>query len=347
MAKRFSVFQKLIRFLQLQSLRNNKGAATENVCTFKKLFSGLFAGSLSPEFIPSVLGEPAGFLMDQHQLRTRRMEAALLSILVHASIILLAILLVHKSNRLLPVNENMVIINTPFFGLPNEDEGAPGRGGGGGGKEEQAPPAWGGLPNTTRMQLLPPDPKEPQPLIPLDENTAINGSVEMPMEMARDLSVPIGDPIAPFNNSRSSGPGHSGGIGGGDGPGIDDGTGAGFGLGEKRGMGGSKFGTVGSHGNGVYTPGTAGLTNPEILFDPKPEYTESARKSRIEGTVMLQVIIRKDGSVDGIRILRGLGYGLDDSAIRTISAKWRFSPGRLNGCPVDVPIKIEVSFHLF
>lgn len=283
------------------------------------------------------------------------MEAALLSVVVHASIILLAILLVHKNNGVNPANENMVIIHTPFFDLPDENEGEAGggfsrrsfSGGGGGGKHEPAPPAWGGLPDITRMQLLPPDPQEPQPLLPLDNVAAIAASVEMPVEIARDLRVPIGDPNAPLNNLTSSGNGHGGGLGGGDGTGINDGNGPGFGPGEKGGTGGGpNDNTIGRHGNGVYVPGIAGLVRPEILFDPKPEYTESAKKSHIEGTVLLEAIIRKDGSVDGFRILRGLGYGLDDAAIRTIGAKWRFRPGRMNGIPVDVLIKIEVSFHL-
>jgi TonB family protein len=61
--------------------------------------------------------------------------------------------------------------------------------------------------------------------------------------------------------------------------------------------------------------------------------------------VVLQVIIRKDGTADNIQVLKGLGYGLDESAVNTISTKWRFSPGTLYGNPVDVMINIEVHFH--
>jgi protein TonB len=67
----------------------------------------------------------------------------------------------------------------------------------------------------------------------------------------------------------------------------------------------------------------------------------------VEGIVLIQAIILKDSTVDSFKILRGLGYGLDPSAIIAIATKWRFRPGILNGEPVDVQTNIEVSFRLF
>jgi TonB family protein len=86
---------------------------------------------------------------------------------------------------------------------------------------------------------------------------------------------------------------------------------------------------------------------PEILSQPLPAYTAEARAAGVEGIVLIQAIIRKDGTVDSFKILRGLGYGLDESAINTITTRWRFRPGTLNGEPVDVWANIEVSFRLF
>ena len=62
---------------------------------------------------------------------------------------------------------------------------------------------------------------------------------------------------------------------------------------------------------------------------------------------MIQAIIRRNGTVDSFKVIRGLGYGLDESAIQTIASKWRFKPGTLNGVPVDVQANIEVSFRLY
>ena len=90
-----------------------------------------------------------------------------------------------------------------------------------------------------------------------------------------------------------------------------------------------------------------GIQPPRILYRPVPAYTQEARDAGVEGMLLLQVIIRRDGSVDSIKVLKGIGYGLDESAIRTIAEEWRFQPGTLNGKPVDVQAKIEVSFRLF
>jgi TonB family protein len=77
-----------------------------------------------------------------------------------------------------------------------------------------------------------------------------------------------------------------------------------------------------------------------------PPYTAEARKAGIEGTLELQGIIRKDGSIDRVRIVRGLGHGLDESALRLITSEWRFRPGTLNGSPVDVRATIEIRFSV-
>ena len=61
--------------------------------------------------------------------------------------------------------------------------------------------------------------------------------------------------------------------------------------------------------------------------------------------MVLQAIVRKDGSVYSFKVLRGIGYGLDESAIRTIASEWKFTPGRYNGKPADIKVKIEASFR--
>ncbi len=90
-----------------------------------------------------------------------------------------------------------------------------------------------------------------------------------------------------------------------------------------------------------------GVKAPVVLTQPLPAYTPEAREAGAEGIILLQAIVRKDGTVDSLKILKGLGYGLDESAINTIATKWRFQPGTYNGNPVDVQANIEVSFRLF
>jgi uncharacterized protein len=99
------------------------------------------------------------------------------------------------------------------------------------------------------------------------------------------------------------------------------------------------------NGSGVYVVGP-GIEEPVALFQPLPAYTAEARAARVEGIVFVQAVIRKDGTVDSFKVLRGLGYGLDESVINAISTKWRFRPGTLKGEPVDVQANIAVSFRL-
>ncbi len=103
---------------------------------------------------------------------------------------------------------------------------------------------------------------------------------------------------------------------------------------------------VGTGGTGVLPMGTPGVTDPEILVQTVPSYTDDAIKAKVQGVVLLQAIIRKNGRVDSPVVLRGLGYGLEEKAIQEIVANWRFRPATLNGRPVDLQATIEVTFNL-
>jgi TonB family protein len=96
-------------------------------------------------------------------------------------------------------------------------------------------------------------------------------------------------------------------------------------------------------GNGPYIMGW-GVTSPEPLVQPSPAYTPAARQANIQGAVILQCVIRKNGLADSCRLVKGLGYGLDESAANRITTEWRFKPGVKEGAPVDVITNIEISF---
>jgi TonB family protein len=96
----------------------------------------------------------------------------------------------------------------------------------------------------------------------------------------------------------------------------------------------------------VYSVGDS-VKAPQVLQQPKPPYTPKAREAKIEGIVMVNAVIQKNGSVGQIKILKGLGYGLDESVVNTISREWKFKPGTLNDDPVDVSVVMEVSFRLY
>jgi TonB family protein len=86
---------------------------------------------------------------------------------------------------------------------------------------------------------------------------------------------------------------------------------------------------------------------PVVLAQSLPSYTEEARKARAEGMVLLQAVIRKDGAVTNLKVMKGLGYGLDESAMNTITTQWRFKPGTRGDVPVNTQATIEVSYKLY
>lgn len=89
-----------------------------------------------------------------------------------------------------------------------------------------------------------------------------------------------------------------------------------------------------------------GVSPPRASFAPDPEYTEIARKAKYQGTVVLWVVVGPDGNPRDIRIARGLGLGLDDKAVESVS-RWRFEPAMKEGQPVAVQINVEVNFRLY
>lgn len=82
-----------------------------------------------------------------------------------------------------------------------------------------------------------------------------------------------------------------------------------------------------------------------ILYKPTPEYTEIAKKKKIQGDVELSVIFKANGSLDVLRIVSGLGYGLDEQA-QLAAKQIRFKPATKNGTPCDVATIIKISFML-
>jgi periplasmic protein TonB len=311
----------------------------------QEYISHFFSGSRPPLFIPSVFCDPEGLAIEQAQGRTRKMEAGMFSVLVHVMVLSLILLLVRPGPRSLLQNELPVFINNVMI-LPIEEDGL-NSGGGGGGKNRPEPASFGRLPQILSRQLLPPDPADPQPLVPTEDLFALSQSVQIPIDIPQDQSLSLGDITSPFGRTLSSGSGKGGGIGNGDGTGVGPGTGPGAGPGSNGGIGGGPNGDAGVGTNFGPRGIGAGVKPPEPLVQPLPDYTEQARKVRAEGVVLLQAVIRKDGRVDNIKVLRGLGYGLDESAMRTISSKWRFRPATLNGVPVDVQVNIEVAFRLY
>jgi len=88
-----------------------------------------------------------------------------------------------------------------------------------------------------------------------------------------------------------------------------------------------------------------GITPPKVLQKVEPSYTEEARAEKIAGTVLLYVVIDANGLATDLKLLKSVGFGLDEKAVEAVT-QWRFQPGTKDGVPVPVQATIEVNFRL-
>ena len=84
---------------------------------------------------------------------------------------------------------------------------------------------------------------------------------------------------------------------------------------------------------------------PKALHWEEARFSDEARRNRIEGTVLISVLVGKDGLPSDLKVVRGLGYGLDENALAAV-ARYRFQPATKDGVPVATRIPVEISFRL-
>ncbi len=87
------------------------------------------------------------------------------------------------------------------------------------------------------------------------------------------------------------------------------------------------------------------VRKPEKISAPQPSYTREARAAKVQGVIIAQAVIDEQGRVTAVKILKGLPYGLSESAAATMRT-WRFKPATLNGQPVAVYYNLTVNFRL-
>jgi protein TonB len=213
--------------------------------------------------------------------------------------------------------------------------GPDGGGGDGGGKRTPEPPKRAEAPGRDRLTVAarPQAALEPQPVVATPPEPRIDipalptsaGLTEMPGVLA---PAPANTVSLGSGSGRSAGDGRHGGLGGGDGEGLGDGL-------------------VKGSGGGHPTPGTNGVSQPRLIREITPMYSNAALQARIQGMVHMQAVVLADGSVGDVWITRSLdrAFGLDQEAVRTVK-QWRFAPAMQRGRPVTVIVPIEMQFTI-
>jgi TonB family protein len=214
-------------------------------------------------------------------------------------------------------------------------------------------------------------PREPVKSVSLSTGSAAVPTINKPV--AKVQTGGFGDPNGvpgPGNPNKGAninrfgspdlppGPGYGNGTGGANGArGVVASTGFGSGTANPPSGSGHPHGAVQSggfsDGNAVATDApthktadtTGAVTPVVILAKPKPIYTDEARKLNIEGEVLLDVVFPASGPVQVNRVIRGLGHGLDENAIRA-AQQIQFKPAMSNGHAVDFPATVHIVFEM-
>jgi TonB family protein len=238
--------------------------------------------------------------------------------------------------------------------------------------EEQAPKVAQATPKE-----LPLDVKPVIPRAPVKTNVFSTGSSATPTIAAAPAKVQtggFGDPNGVPNQDTHghpitiaqagsfdmpAGPGYGNGTGGAHGArGVVASTGFGSGVatGDGSGVSGSRAAVrQGAFGDADVAPASqpkakaaesAVKTLPvEITFKPRPVYTDEGRQLKIEGEVLLEVVFSATGQIRVVRVVRGLGHGLDESAVRA-AEKIQFKPALKDGQPADSQAVLHIEFQL-
>lgn len=242
--------------------------------------------------------------------------------LAHAFLLALMLLLVaHKVGLVLPTPVQTVALVDPTPPIPRALPRSLTMGGGGG-EKGPTPVTRGTPPKFAAEQLNPP---RVPPLAEPKVNVPVTVDVQPDLKMAKSDVPQIGLPNSPLVG-LSMGNGHGTGLGSGSGAGIGAGTGGNSGGGLRR-IGG-------------------GVSAPVVLFQPEPEFSDEARKAKIAGNVLVYLQVDEQGRPSHVRVLRGIGMGLDQKAVTAVE-RYHFRPAMEDGHPVRVEMQVDVGFQIF
>jgi protein TonB len=175
---------------------------------------------------------------------------------------------------------------------------------------------------------IPPREKAPDPTPKVDEPPLPS------IDVQKDITIPDNMRLPNFGQSNSPNV-KLGSLGNGSGMGIGSGHGDGYGPG---------FG--GNIGGGLYRIG-GGVSAPVLLKSVDAEFSDEARRAKYQGVALVEVIVDAQGNPQNPRMVRILGMGLDENAIKAIM-QFKFKPAMKDGkTPVPVKIAVEINFRIY
>jgi TonB family protein len=255
-----------------------------------------------------------------------RSRAAAISVALHVAAV--AVMFTVKETAILTrsrvvLQDRIVVLAPPVFRLK------PGGGGGGGGENSTLPASRGRAPRAAPRQFTPPlAHANAEAKLVIEPTLVLDASVRLPNA---DMQV-WGDPFSKIAGPPSGGTGSGGGFGSGRDGGVGPGVGPGAGPGEGGGFGGN-------------ARGAARTTPLMVLYTVDPEYSDEARKAKLNGTVIVKIVVDEKGTPLKFEVVRPLGLGLDEAAIEAVR-RWRFRAPTRNGRPYMATAFVEVSFRL-
>lgn len=281
---------------------------------------------------PAVSGSVNGFLLSGAEFldfkKDRKSKA--ISFVLHAVVIGGVLWWGMQASRMAPVETEVTPVNVTLYDPPPPvmPVAKVMGGGGGGGAHRMIAPVKAPLPKVVHtVHMLPPQ-------IAMIEHPKLAAAPTTQVNMQVSSNLPnMGMPDSPQIALASQGSGAHSGFGAGIGGGIGIGHGSGAGIG-----GG------GGYGGGLMTVG-GGVSAPVVVHSVEPEFTEEARKSNLQGTVSIQLIVDAQGDPQDVRVVHHLGMGLDQKAVDAVR-QYRFRPAMYQGHPVAVQMVIEVDFRL-
>jgi len=204
-------------------------------------------------------------------------------------------------------------------------------GGGGGGTKDILQATKGRIPPPSlKPQITPPTVKPPE-IAKLEVPPTVNmQNLKLPNANLPNFGTLTGTVTGPLSNGTGTG----GGIGNGTGTGVGSGNGNGVGP-----------GTGGNIGGGIFRIGN-GVSAPELIFQPEPEFSDEARKAKYQGICNVYLIVDATGTPRNVRVVRPIGMGLDEKALDAVR-RYKFKPAMKDGKPVAVALQVEVDFHIY